>query len=183
MSDRRRYALFGIIGPLAAFFFITVSILLSPWFCWGSNALSDLGHAVKSSVAALFNLGLLATGFLTTIYSITAFRNHAKYTSYCLLASAFLLQLVATFDEVYGFLHFLVSVLLFVSFGLASIIYAVEKRSVLASAAFAVGLASWTLYWAGVYTAGIAVPETISSLAIVSWVLLSAFRILQPPKT
>ncbi|MCW3985354.1 MAG: DUF998 domain-containing protein [Candidatus Bathyarchaeota archaeon] len=175
--NERKYALFGVVGPIAAYLFIIVSIMLSPWFSWSANALSDLGHAVRSDVAPLFNFGLLLAGFLIMIYSITAFRNHAKYACYCLLISALLLQLVATFDAVYGFLHFLVSVSFFVSFGFASIIYALEKKSILASVAFTIGLGSWILYFAGIYSAGVAVPETISSVAVVSWVMLSAFRI------
>jgi len=111
------------------------------------------------------------------IYSITAFRNHAKYTSYCLLISALLLQLVATFDEVYDSLHFFVSVLFFVSLGFASVIYTVERKSVVALADFMICLGSWILYSAGIYSLGIAVPETISSLATISWVFLSALRI------
>jgi hypothetical membrane protein len=160
-----------------AYFFIGVSIILSPSFSWWNKALSDLGHSVKSEVAPLFNFGLLLAGFFLTLYSVTAFRNHAKYTSYCLLVSALMLQLVAAFDEVYGLLHFVVSILLFVSLGFASITYAVERKSILALAAFIIGFGSWILHWAGLYNTGVAVPETISSVATTSWVVLSGFRI------
>ena len=84
MNDRN-YALFGLLGPLAALLFIGVSILLSPWFSWGNNALSDLGHSVNSDVAPLFNFGLLLSGFFTILYALTSFRKHAKYTSYFLM--------------------------------------------------------------------------------------------------
>jgi len=179
----RNYALFGLFAPLTAIIFIAAAILLSPWFSWGSNALSDLGRsattevAPKSEVAPLFNFGLLLSGFLTILYSITSFRNHAKYTSYLLVFVGLTLQLVATFDEVYGSLHFQVSVLFFVALGFASISYVVEKRSVLAFAALIIGSVSWILYGMGIYSAGIAVPETISSMASVTWVMLSALRI------
>lgn len=175
--NERKYALFGVVGPLVAYFFIGVSIMLSPWFSWWSNALSDLGHSVESDVASLYNFGLLLAGFFIMIYSITIFRDHAKYSGYCLLMSALMLQLVAAFDEVYGFLHFVVSVLFFVSLGFASIVYAVEGKSALALAAFVIGFGSWVLYLAGIYSAGIAVPETVSSVVTVSWVMLSALRI------
>jgi hypothetical membrane protein len=175
--NERKYALFGVVGPLVAYFFIAVSIILSPWFSWSNNALSDLGHAVKSDVAPLFNFGLLLAGFFLITYSITSFRKHAKYTSHFLLISALLLQLIATFDEVYGPLHFYVSVLFFVSLGFASIVYAVERKSALASVAFMINLGSWILYSTEIYIVGIAVPETISSLAVISWVMLSALRI------
>jgi len=173
----QNYALFGLVAPLTAIIFIVVSIVLSPWFSWWSNALSDLGHSVDSEVAPLFNFGLLLSGFLTILYSITSFRNHAKYTSYFLVLTGLSLQLVATFDEVYGSLHFQVSVLFFAALCFASISYVVEKRSVLAVTALVIGLSSWILYGLEIYSTGIAVPETISSMATVTWVMLSALRI------
>ena len=182
MSEQK-YALFGLVGPLIAIFFIVVSIVLSPWFSWGSNALSDLGRSAdiemmpKSEVAPLFNFGLLLSGFLTIFYSITSFRNHAKYTSYFLVFAGLSLQLVATFDEVYGSLHFQVSVLFFVALCFASISYVIEKRSVLAFASLVIGFGSWILYGMEIYSVGIAVPETISSMAFVTWVMVSALRI------
>ena len=181
--SEQKYALFGLVGPLVAIFFIVVSIVLSPWFSWWSNALSDLGRsattevAPKSDVAPLFNFGLLLSGFFLIVYSITSFRNHAKYTSYLLVIVGLTLQLVATFDEVYGSLHFQVSVLFFVALCFASISYVIEKRSVLAFAALVIGFASWILYGLEIYSSGIAVPETISSMASVTWVMVSALRI------
>ena len=174
--DERKYALLGVFAPLTAYLSVSLSILSSQWFSWRSNALSDLGHAVNSGVAPVFNFGLLLTGFFTIVYSIKAMRKHAKYTGCCLLISGFLLQLIATFNEVYGYLHYLVSVLFFVSLGSASIIYAIERKSLLVVIAFVVGLSSWVLYWFEVYNAGIAVPEIISSLAVASWLIESALR-------
>ncbi len=175
--NERNYALLGIFAPLIALFFIAVSIILSPWFNWGNNALSDLGHSANSEMAPLFNFGLLLTGFLIIIYSIASFRNHAKYTSYILVIVGLTLQLVATFDEVYRVPHFLVSVLFFVSLGFASISYAIEKRSILAIVALVIGFVSWLFYGMEIYSAGIAVPEIISSIASAIWVMLSALRI------
>lgn len=172
--NERKYALFGVVGPLVAYFFIGVSIIWSPWFSWWNNALSDLGHSVESDVAPLFNFGLLLTGFFVMVYSITAFRNNARYSSFCLLISALMLQFLATFDEVYGSLHYLMSILFFASLGFASIVYSVERKSVLALAAFVVGFGSWILYWGKIFSAGEAVPETVSSVATTIWIISSA---------
>jgi len=172
----RYYALFGILGPCIAIFLITASIVLSPWFSWESNALSDLGHSVTSDVAPLFNFGLLLSGFFVIFYSLTSFRNHAKYTSFFLLLIGLALQLVATFDEVYGSLHSHVSVLFFVVLDLAAISYIIEKRSFLAVAALVIGFISWMLYGLEIYITGIAVPEVVSSIATASWVVLAALR-------
>ena len=171
------YALFGIIGPLVAFLFVFLSIVLSPWFSWENNALSDLGHSVISDVPYLFNFGLLLSGFVIIIYSITSFRKYAKFTSYFLVFTGLSLQLVATFDEVYGMLHLQISVLFFAMLGFTSVSYIIEKRSILAVVALVIGLVSWILFGLKIYSTGIAVPETISSVATASWVGISALRI------
>lgn len=182
MNDRI-YALFGVVGPLLAYALIGVSIALSPWFSFGTNALSDLGHAVNSGVASLYNFGLLLAGFLLTIYAFKALKKYARWTSYSLAFSAFALQLVAVFDEVYGVLHFVVSLLFFVSLGPTSILYAIERKSYLAATAFIIGLISWIFYWLGTYSSGVAVLENISSIAVASWIILSAIKICMSKQT
>lgn len=175
--NEKTYALFGIAGPLAAYAFIVASIALSPWFSWGRNALSDLGHAIRSPVAPIYNLGLFLAGFLMVVYSIKAFVKVARYTSLCLMFSSLLLQLVAVFDEAYGFLHYVVSVLFFISIGVASLAYAYERKSFSGVIAFVIGLSSWIIYWIRIYSIGVAVPETIASVAVTSWVVSSALKI------
>ena len=103
--NERLYSFFGFASIIVAYISITISILLSPWFSWQKNALSDLGHATRSSVSPIFNLGLLLGGFLMMVYANTVFKKYAKYTSVCLNISAFSLQLVATFNEIYGLVY------------------------------------------------------------------------------
>jgi hypothetical membrane protein len=162
---RRWYELLGVAGPVLAFIAIAASIHLSPWFRWDSNALSDLGHAVHSDVAPIFNLGLSLASTAILAFTVTTFRRHAKYSSLGLGASAIALQLIATFDEVYGRLHFFASVFFFVSIGITAIAFALEKRSRVALSAFAVTVAAWFLYGFQGY-GGIALPETVSSAAV-----------------
>lgn len=176
-KNEKIYALLGFVAPFVAYLSMGVSIMFSPWFSWQRNALSDLGHSVKSGVAPIFNLGLILTGFLIMMYTVTVFKKHAKYTSVCLIASAIILQLVATFDEVYGSLHGVVAVLFFISIWVTSVVNAVEKRSLLALMAFIVGIGSWILYGMKIYSAGIAVPEIISFAAVASLLQLSAIKI------
>lgn len=175
--NEKTYALFGVIGSLLAYFSIGVSIALSPWFSWETNALSDLGHAVNSGVAPIFNFGLLLSGFFITIYAVKVLKGYARWTCYSLVTSAFALQLVAVFDEVYGLLHLVVSVLFFISLGVTSLLYAAERKSYSAVVAFTIGLISWIFYWTEIYSTGVAVPETISSIAALAWIIPSALRI------
>jgi len=176
--NERMCALFGVIGPVLAYIFIGAAIASAPWFSWWDNALSDLGHAANRDSAPFYNFGLACAGFLVAIYAVTAFGRHSRYARICLAASAFMLQLVAVFDEIYGTLHMIVSVLFFVFIGIASVVYATEKKSLIAAAASVIGIGSWVLYWAGLYKAGIAVPEIISATAVASWIISSAFRII-----
>ena len=175
--SQRNYAIFGLLGPIVAFLFIGISIALSSWFSWGNNALSDLGHSIISYVAPLFNFGLLLSGFFIIIYALTSFRKHAKYTSNFLMFSGLSLQLVATFNEVYRPLHFQVSVLFFLSLLFVSLSYIIEKGSVLAVITLFIGFISWIIYGLKVFSTGIAVPETVSSMATSVWIAWSALRI------
>jgi len=174
--NQRSFTLFGIMGPIVSYVSIAISILLSPWFSWQKNALSDLGHATESRVSPIFNLGLLLGGFFILIYANSVFSKHSKYTSVCMGVSAFSLQLVARFNETYGYLHFLVSVLFFLSLGLLAIVYTFENKFYFGILPFSIGLISWVTY-GRLYNSGIAVPETISSLAVVILILYSAIRI------
>jgi len=176
-TKEKNYALLGIIGPFITYFSIWVSIAYAPWFSWQRNALSDLGHSVTSGVAPIFNLGLFFSGFIVLMYAVTVLKTHAKYTSFCIIVSAIMLQLVATFDEVYGVLHGLVAVLFFLSIWSTSVVNALEKKSLLALTAFLVGLISFVLFEMNVYGAGIAVPEIISFGAVATVIQISAIKI------
>ncbi|MCJ7610147.1 DUF998 domain-containing protein [Candidatus Bathyarchaeota archaeon] len=177
MKARDYYALLGLAAPVVAYIFIGVAIAQSPWFRWDGNALSDLGHSSWSSVAPVFNFGLLFTGFLIVAYALLSLRHSARWTSLALAVAAFSLQLVGAFNEVYGVLHYAVSILFFVSMGVASLVYAAVRRSYLGVAAFAIGLAAWVLYWLDIYSSGVAVPEAVSTLAVMPWVMSTALRI------
>ncbi|MCJ7425319.1 DUF998 domain-containing protein [Candidatus Bathyarchaeota archaeon] len=175
--DDKTLALVGFFAPCIVYLSIGVSILFSPWCSWQRNALSDLGHSVKSPVAPIFNLGVLLTGFLTIVYAVTVLKKHAPYTCICLVVSASILQLVATFDEVYGSLHGVVAILFFLSLWGTAVVNAIEKRSRLALLAFLGGLSAWLLYGMEVYSAGIAVPEIVSFAAVASVLQVSAIKI------
>jgi len=176
LREDKFFTLLGIIGPVIAYFSIGLAIYFSPWFSWYKNALSDLGHAQKSSVSPVFNSGLLLSGFLIAIYAVKSLSKHAKYASISLVFSALMLQSIAAFDEIYGEIHLVASILFFVSAGISCVIYSIEEKTVLAALAFLVGLLAWMLYWMDMYDAGIAVPEIISALAATSCVIQSALK-------
>lgn len=175
-TNEKNYALLGIIAPFVTYVSIWISVAYAPWFSWQQNALSDLGHSVNSGVAPIYNAGLLFTGAIAIIYAIKVLSKHAKYTGICLVVSVIILQLVATFDEVYGALHNSVAVLFFVSIWITALVNAVEKKSLLALLALIVGVSSFILFEMEVYSAGIAVPEIISFGAVATLIQLSAIK-------
>ncbi len=177
MQGERFSAILGAAAPIIAIIFILASIMSTSWFSWWRNALSDLGHSRLSDVAALYNFGLLLSGFLLTIYAVKSLSGRYKYTSYSLLLSSLLLQLVAVFDESYGRLHTLVSVLFFVSLLPSSVAYAIEGEPRIAAPSLIVGLAVWILYFSGTIKVGVAVPEIISAMAASIWIIHSAMKV------
>ncbi len=174
--ETRSYVLFGILGPLLVYLSILASLVLSPWFSWEINALSDLGNPIISDVAWIFNLGLLFAGFFLMIYTTTVFKKHAKYSSFCLLASTFLVQLLASINETYGSLHYVVAVPHFVMLSVTSIVYTIEKRSIFALVTFIIVMFSWLIYAVNIFKIGIAFPEIVSKLVLL-WIIYSAIKI------
>lgn len=166
----------GALALIVLYSTIALCAVLSPWFSWGANALSDFGHAYRSDVAPIFNFGLLLTGALMIAYALLALAEYARRTSYLLILSGFSLQLVATFNETFGRLHYYVSVLLFLSLLAVSIAYTIEKRSWIGLIVF-LGGAAWAIYFAGIFVWGVAVPETISALSVTPWYLSTLFKI------
>ena len=59
---------------------------------------------------------------------------------------------------------------------LTSIVYSVEKKSILAVTTVIIVLLSWLLYGLQIFNIGIAVPETISKIVIL-WIIYSAIKI------
>jgi len=171
LSKQKVWFLISALALIIVYLTIGLSIYLSPWFSWHNNALSDLGHAVKSSVSPIFNFGLFSSGLIFFIYSIINLSKHSKYTSIFFTGSAFFLQLIAVFDETYGFLHFFVSVLFFVTLNFTLFMYGLEKKSIIAIISFLVGSFSWIVYYADIFHIGVSVPEIISCIAITFWII------------
>ncbi|MDK2464396.1 MAG: DUF998 domain-containing protein [Candidatus Korarchaeota archaeon] len=167
----------GILPFVVAFTLIALSINTYPGFSFRRNALSDLGHATKSPAAVAFNLGLQTAGFLMACYALALVRRTFPLTGWSLVVSAYLLQLVAVFDEVYGAVHFLVSVLLFLSLLAAALVHSCEARSALPAFMGAVGVLAWLAFWLGPFKWGVAVPETVSIAATFAWYVKMASEV------
>jgi len=163
--------LLGLAPLVTLYSSIAIAILISPWFNWVDNALSDLGHATRSGAAPVFNFGLVLTGVLIIIFSLLCISSHAKWTAYSFALLGFAMQLVGAFNETFGLLHFYISVLLFLSLLACSLVYFAEKRRVLALMTPLAAIV-WAMYFQGIFFKGAALPEIISSFAFLPCFLI-----------
>ncbi len=161
--------LLGTLAPAVGLGGVALSIASCPEFSWRQNALSDLGHAQLSPVAVTFNLSLATAGTALLAFSAGCGRRRFPLTSLILGFSAYLLILVATFDESYGGPHNASAVAFFLSLLAAAGAYSWERRSLLPAIAIPVSLAGWIAYTRLEAQWGIAVPEMVALIAWLAW--------------
>ncbi len=186
----------GIIGPLIALIGIVAAILVSPWFNWLTNALSDLGHPWMlggsngtpglNPAAPIFNTSLSLAGLITLMMTIWLIRHQVFERSVIGIIAAILLTIaqffligIGVFHEGFGYTHFVVSVGFFVTLLIAGMIYGVrlmqEKHlRLIGIMAFILALVSaliWVAYYLNVLPfTGVAIPEIISAITAIIWV-------------
>jgi hypothetical membrane protein len=84
-----------------------------------------------------------------------------------------------TFDEYYGYLHFLVSVAFFATFGLTLLAYSIERKYKAGAILFVIYVMIWVTYYRGVLGEGVSVPEFASSLMASVFFLLGELEKLK----
>jgi hypothetical membrane protein len=184
----------GIIGPFYAFLSIMIAIIVSPWFSWTGNALSDLGNLSRypsSPVSSLvFNSGLILAGIIT-IFAVLGLLMKVKtnigalISGIILLVGTIALICIGLFPENFPPWHFIFSVMLFVSIALAMLFfggvftyYRLTRRLGLFSLASGLIAASpWIPYVFFNWNIGAAIPETISAVAVYVWVIIMSTRL------
>lgn len=161
---RKEFIIF--ISPiLVSLVLIFLCIILSlDWFSLMDNALSDLGHAVRSPVAPVFNFALATSGVLIVANASIYVRRELDLL-FMLVLLGYFLVLVAVFDEVYGVLHFIVAVLFFTALMAFTLLYARRLgRFILVATILIVlfNIAVWTAHFMYRYPRGVAIPELVS---------------------
>lgn len=186
----------GIIGPLIALIGIVAAILVSPWFNWFTNALSDLGHPWMlggsngtpglNPAAPIFNTSLSFAGLITLMMTVWLIRHQVFERSVIGIIAAILLTIaqffligIGIFHEGFGYTHFVVSVGFFVTLLIAGMIYGVRLMQerhlrIIGIMAFILALVSaltWVAYYLNVLPfTGVAIPEIISAITAIIWV-------------
>ncbi|MDT8782251.1 MAG: DUF998 domain-containing protein [Candidatus Bathyarchaeota archaeon] len=181
----------GLASPIVAFTCILSAIASYPEFSWTHNALSDLG-ILEGITAPLFNIGLCISGFLGFLFSVFALypflKQHltGKLGSAVFAAVTLTLISIGIFNEHYVPIHFLVSVIFFTLvpislFILTSAFYLSRQRS-MAVFTIAVGIAAalpWIFQYTFNYFTRVAIPETLSAIAVSVWVIIVVIKIIK----
>jgi hypothetical membrane protein len=170
----RLFGWFGIVTPVLGFLMIFLAIGTAPWFSWQANALSDLG--VEGLTAAVFNGGLIMTGSVMAIFSLSVYEFGkedmlGKIGFVLLLIAAILLMGIGVFPETVEPTHWQFSVAFFVNLPVTIIVNGVYLRrrgnrqlGAVGIVAGMIAIAIWLLPWDGV-----AIPEAVSAAAAGVW--------------
>lgn len=184
-----RVAVCGILAPIIAFTCISTAIALHPPFSWTDNALSDLG-VVEGAVSIIFNGGLMLSGILALAFAIGV-QNYlnkgviGKIGAFLFALDATALIAIGAFPEGTA-PHYPASLAFFTLFPIAMLFIGavLVKKNEKPVAVFSFLAAFFSIVvWAFQYTVGfgkgVAIPETLTSIALSAWVLVLGFKMLK----
>ncbi len=137
--------------PLLLYLTLAVSIALSPWWNPWSYSLSALGSASNGLGGAVFDGGLALTGLSLTHLHVP------KFETYVLLLGI-LAALVGAINIDFGMIHFLVSLLLF----LTLYAYVLAHGTIEAYALALPSIGLWAAHFVAGIPPGVAIPELVA---------------------
>jgi len=178
-------AVSGIALPVLFGIVLTVAISLNPWFSFYKNALSDLG-SLKVPTRCVFNCGLILMGLFGILFSLATvgyFKSPALHIF--TVAMAFLIA-VGIFPEEYGRAHSIPAALFYI-LSLTGIFYAgilLKKRGELWFSTFSIAgsVVAFVLMVLTVGKTGLAIPEMIGAVFILSWIVTLSYKMLKGVK-
>lgn len=186
-------AVCGILTPIIAFTCILMAIVLYPQFSWTENALSDLG-IVEGAVSIIFNSGLIVSGILALAFAIGV-QNYlnkslmGKVGAFLFALDAIALIAIGAFPEKTA-PHFPASVAFFVLFPIAMLFIGatLTKRGEKPMAVFSLlaaifSIVVWIFQYNVGFGRGVAIPETLTALAVSAWALVLGFKMLKQQRT
>jgi hypothetical membrane protein len=181
----------GIVAPILGFACILSAIATYPPFSWTNNALSDLG-VVSGVTGALFNFGLVASGFLAFNFAIFGLFTYfgkswvGKIGSVVFAGATLALIAIGVFNESYSPTHYLVSVTFFMLapislFILTSAFWTCSQRrmSVFTVTIGFIAALPWLLLFAFNYVPNVAIPESVSGIAVSAWAIVVGKKMLK----
>ncbi len=181
----------GIISIIIAYSSIIFSIIISNWFSWINNALSDLGAREPSAI--IFNSGLILSGFFLILFSLSLYNFFKgllnKIGIFLFLLASISLSLIGIFPETAGKIHLYVSIMFFtftplsfIFLGLASILSKLKKYGLFTIIIAILMIITWLIPWKNIGIHGVAIPEFISSIFASIWAINTILKIYKEIK-
>jgi len=161
----------GLAGLAIPLISIVVSIAYSPWFNIFNNALSDLGDPCRSATALIFNAGLAIGGLVIVVFALVDVLKYNVVLAIILEILGSFLILIGIINDSYGYMHFVVSAIFFISAVVLLAYLALMLNSTLPLISFTIVVSVWTVYFIFRIPKGAAIPETISIVFASPWYL------------
>jgi hypothetical membrane protein len=179
----------GILGSVLSLVMVFAATVISPWFRWDTNALSELG---VGEVSLVFNSAVVIGGVLNFIFALGA----RKYLSErrvirigvaLIMLSSVCLALVGIFTVAYHFAHAIVSLGYFVSAPTGFILIGLgTERGTIRTPSIVTGIAALLailimpmMFLVMPFKVGFAVPEMIEALILAAWIVFMGVRLLR----
>lgn len=179
----------GVIGSVLTLVMVIASTVISPWFRWDTNALSELG---VGEVSYLFNSAVIIGGILHFIFAlgIREYLSRGRFVKTgvtLIMLGSVSLALVGIFTIFYPILHGIVALGEFIlaPIGIILIGFSVKnntmkKISITAGiAALAVILILPVILLALPFKVGFAIPEMIEGLIVATWIIFIGTKLLK----
>jgi hypothetical membrane protein len=179
-------AVCGIFGMIILYIFIFAAILVSPWFSWTGDALSDLGN-INTYSSPIFNGGLIVSGIVIAIFPLglrakTKTNTLEHLGTLALLAAAIALVGVGIFPENYMLEHVITAGTMFllntVGLFLFGIAFARSESMKMLGASSIILAVTSAVIWVPIWGQGIAIPEMIASVAVYLLIIMLSARLL-----
>jgi hypothetical membrane protein len=179
----------GILGSVLPLIMVLAATVLSSWFRWDTNALSEMGVGEE---AVLFNTAVLLGGILNFLFAlgVQQYLIGAKVVKTGVvsirLVSSVCLALVGIFTIEYNLIHgvfalgyFVLAPVGFVMIGLGTKESAIKKFSVVCGliALLAILVLPIIILFLS-FKVGFAVPELIESLIISAWTIFMSSKLV-----
>ena len=179
----------GILGSVLSLVMVFAATVISPWFRWDTNTLSELG---VGEVSLVFNSAVVIGGVLNFIFALgvrkyLSERRVVRIGAVLIMLSSVCLAFVGVFTIEYHFAHAIVSLGYFVSapIGFIMIGWGTERETI-RTPSIVTGIAALLaililpmIFLVMPFKVGFAVPEMIEALILAAWMVFMGVKLLR----
>ena len=179
----------GIVGSILTITLVILATILSPWFRWDTNALSELG---VGEVSLIFNSAVIIGGLLHLIFAfgIRDYLSDGKFVKTgvaLIMLGSISLALVGIFTISYPMLHGIVALaeFLLAPIGIILIGY-ISKEDVIRNLSIITGISALIAILAFPiilfflpFKIGFAIPKLIEGLIVAVWIIFMGTKLLK----